>query len=66
MMCVNPAPANCAGPPEPGGIEVTPEMIAAAIEVLREHYLGEAVYDLTPPVLAELYRAMRRYERVSP
>lgn len=39
-------------------IEITPEMISAANDVLREHYMGDRVYDLRDPCLMQMYRAM--------
>lgn len=44
----------------PDEIEVTPEMIGEAHEVLIDHALDNGAYDLTAPVLVELFRAMHR------
>lgn len=38
--------------------EVTEAMFSAAYTVLSEHYMGDGCYDLTRPVLAELYEEM--------
>jgi hypothetical protein len=39
-------------------IEVTPEMIGAATIALMAFYMGDGIYDLREPCLADLYRAM--------
>jgi hypothetical protein len=39
-------------------IEITPAMIEAAYLVLSEYALDNGAYDLRPPALAALYRAM--------
>jgi hypothetical protein len=39
-------------------IEITPEMIEAGREVLENHYWGDGRYDVTPPVLEEIFLAM--------
>jgi hypothetical protein len=39
-------------------IEVTEEMIKAGSVALERFYLGDGLYDLTAPVMAEIYRAM--------
>ena len=43
-------------------VEITDEMIAAANEEIERHYLGDGLYDLTPPTLEAVYRAMRGAE----
>ena len=37
----------------------SPEMLAAASEVIMSFYMGDGVYDLREPCLAALYKAMR-------
>jgi hypothetical protein len=51
------------GAKETGGlaeIEVTEAMLEAGDAVLREHYLGDGVYDLRDGIMTEVYRAMFR------
>ncbi len=40
------------------GTEITPAMIDAGTTVLRDHYIGDGVYDLREETIAALYRSM--------
>ena len=43
-------------------IEITPEMLDAASEVLERGYFGDGNYDVSGDVMAKVYRAMRKLE----
>ena len=58
------AETSAAGAPE-DEIEITPEMIEAARDVLDERYFGDGVYDLSDRVLAHLFRAMEEAQPLS-
>jgi hypothetical protein len=44
---------------------VTDEMLSAASEVLMDFYIGDGIYDVREPCLAQMYRAMERSRRGS-
>ena len=59
IVCDRPAPKVT------DEIEVTPEMLSAASEVLEKYYLGDGIYDVRGPCLGDIFRAMDESRRKS-